>query len=202
MPPALAAFAERADLAERVAERERGAVLAAVLDWASRRATAPARDLRAVLALVEGDDGPAVALEALVTSTRLRDEPRTQAQLEQLRNECQRSPGLMAPEQRALLELLVRHRVGPSVAGEREAVSPGALARVLERFGGSPLVTWNTVLPEGLAQRFGVTAETPAQLAREVVRIVPDLVATAADPRLALDRRSGRTVARDRLPRC
>jgi hypothetical protein len=92
----------------------------------------------------------------------------------------------MAPEQRALLELLVRHRVGPSVAGEREAISPGALARVLERLGGSPLVMWDAVLPEGLAQRFGVTAEIPAQLAREVVRIVPDLVATAGDPRLAL----------------
>lgn len=186
MPPALAAFAERADLAEQVSERERGRALAAVLDWADRRGAAAARELRVVLALVDAEGGPAVVLEARVTSTRLRDEARTQAQLEQLRSECERTPGLLALEQRALLELLVRHRAGPSIASERDAVSPGALARLLERFGGSPLVSWNSQLPEPLAQRLGIARESPVQLSREVVRIVPDLAVGSPDPRLEL----------------
>ncbi len=183
LPPVLAAFADRADLAERLAERDRSQVLAAVLDWADRRGETPARQLRVVLALVEAEDGPAVALEARVSSPRRRDAPRTQAQLDQLRGECQRTPGLLASEERALLELLVRQRGAPSFAGER--TSPGVLARLLERFGGSPLVAWDAALPEGLAQRFGVAAEAPVRLAREVVRIVPDLAA-AAEPRLEL----------------
>jgi superfamily II DNA or RNA helicase len=186
LPAALAAFVDRADLAERIAERDRGEVLAAVLDWADRRAAAAARELRVVLTLFEADDGPTVALEARVCSPRLRDAPRTQAQLEQLRSECQRTPGWLSAEQRTLLELLVRHRAGPSPAEERALVSPGVLARLLERFGDSPLVSWDSALPEALAQRFGVTAGAAAQLSREVVRIVPDLVATAADPRLEL----------------
>jgi len=186
LPPALAAFADRADLAERIAERDRGEVLAAVLDWADQGATAPAREVRVVLALVEAENGPAIELEARVCSTRLRDVPRTQAQLEQLRSECQRTPGLLAPEQRTLLELLVRNRAGPSFAGEREPASPGVLARLLERFGGSPLVCWDAVLPEGLAQRLGVAPEAPVRLAHEVVRIVPDLAAAAPEPRLEL----------------
>src|SRR6185503_8615383 len=98
VPPPLAAFADRADLAEQIAERERDQTLAAVLDWANRRATTPARELRAVLTLGEDEGGLVLALEARVTSKRLRDEPRTQAQLEQLRSECQRTPGLLAPE--------------------------------------------------------------------------------------------------------
>jgi superfamily II DNA or RNA helicase len=184
LPPALAAFADRADLAERLAERDRSEVLAALLDWADRRAEAPARQLRVVLALLEAPDGPGVALEARLSSSRLRDARRTLFQLEQLRRECQRSPGLLAPEERALLELLVRQRAASSLPGER--VAPGALARLLERFGGSPLLVWDAALPEGLARRLGVAPGAPATLSREAVRILPDLAASAAEPRLEL----------------
>jgi superfamily II DNA or RNA helicase len=186
LPAVLAVYVGRADLAERLAERERGELLEAVLEWAERRAAGPARQLRVAVALVEAEDGPCVEIEARVSSTRLRDAARTLSQLEQLRSECQRTPGLLAGDERALLELLVRHRAAPSYAGERGRASPSFLARLLERFDGSALVAWDAALPAALAAQLGVAPETPVRLARDVVRIVPDLVAKREEPHLEL----------------
>src|SRR5207253_1873902 len=82
---ARAPWRARPDLAQRHRSAMERDLVAHLERWSAERRAAPDRTLRFLLGVVVDEAyGPALAVEVRLTSTRLRDEPRTIAQLEQL----------------------------------------------------------------------------------------------------------------------
>src|SRR5207249_2961923 len=141
-----------------------------------QRATTQRR-LRVVLDFTRGGDGrTAIALDARLTTPRLTDAPRTMAQLQQLRNEAQRSPDTFTPEQVMLLALLddahptidyLEHR------GTRYSLHGTGLRLLLSHLADSPLATWAVDLDADLAARSGVQPGGPVRVSPEPARLLP-----------------------------
>ncbi|HYM82316.1 MAG TPA: DEAD/DEAH box helicase [Candidatus Limnocylindria bacterium] len=169
LPPALEPYRHRPDLARRHAERALPEVERRLVEWAERRRGSPSRALRVEVAIRASADGaPSVDYQALVTTARLRDAPRTTHQLHQLRNEVARRPTMMSPDQVALLDAVL-HSVEAVVYG----ASSSGLLELLERAGTTSLVSWAEDCDSALAQRYGITPGGPVSLGHERVSIVP-----------------------------
>ncbi len=192
LPGALTPYRDRADLAARAVEEARDALLDEVTRWAAARRDAPARSLRAVLGLQrDGAGGVVVSIEARLTSAKLIDAVRNPTQLQQLRSELYRTPGLLPPAQASLLEWLTNTAVaspyGGSFGSGRPLTGP-VLTSFLGRLANpafAALATWSTELPADLAARGGVAPGGPTVFSGEAVRLVPVCVAVDGAPALA-----------------
>ena len=179
LPPALEPFRTRPDLERLKADRARARLADDLLEWVARPQLTTQRSIRLVFSLVDGGwRGAGVSVEARVTTPRITDGLRTLAQLQQLRTELRRSPGLLPPDQAALLEWLVVRGVGglPYPDAPRSTVAPGALALVLDRVAGSPLASWSGDLPSVLAERAGIVEGAPVRQSALPVRLLPTCV--------------------------
>lgn len=188
VPPALQEFLDRGDVATRFRDRERAATAAALLEWARRRSAHPPRRLRFIFTLQHGADGaPALSFEVRLSTPRVHDAPRTVGQLQSLRTECLRDPGLFPPEQANLLAWLA-DQMAPTAAewnGTRLQVARPVL--LLERAAAAGVGAWADALDAGLAARAGITPGAPVRVGRGDVRLVPANVGGGDE--LALDLR-------------
>jgi superfamily II DNA or RNA helicase len=178
LPPALAPYRNRPDLAERHAQRARLNLATELVRWAEQQRKPPARSLRVVLRLVETRAQIGVNVEARLTTPRLSDAPRNMTQLQQLRNELRRTPGLLPPEQAALLEWLTDAQVGGTDAyyagyGPTRRLTGTVLKSLLSRIAGSPLVSWALDIAPDLAARGGVVPGAPVRVGADPVRLLP-----------------------------
>jgi superfamily II DNA or RNA helicase len=177
LPEPLEPFRQRSDLADRYADRERSALADDLLGWTYGRAGDAKRQLRVVFDLVPNGSGDAtLVFEVRVSTPRLADVPRTAQQIQQLRSELLRSPGVFPPAQAEVLEWLADHAFPAPAAGSRAAISLQALAPVslLERVADSPLATWAPEMAPELATRGGITAGATVRLHGRGARLVPE----------------------------
>ena len=133
------------------------------MQWARQRRAAPDRSLRAILGLERTESGEMrFTFEARVTSPRLDDEARDPVQLQQLRSTLRRSPGLLSPQEVALLEVLTDSET-PFVLphGDASGVHTAGLVKLLEWFSDTPLFVWDERMPLDLAAAAGVTPGEP-----------------------------------------
>ncbi len=190
VPAALRPYQARADLEARFAERERAALAAELLGWARGRSDVTRRRLRVVFAIERRADGvDMLVFEVRVTTPRLTDAPRTPAQLQTLRTESLRDPGLFAPEQAGVLDWLADHAfvagVATSAGGQRLSTSmPLAL---LERVANSPVAAWAEEIDPAVAARGGIAPGSPLRLLGGEARLVPECV--SSDGVLAIELR-------------
>jgi superfamily II DNA or RNA helicase len=175
LPAALEPYRDRSDLAAVMAQRARVDLARDLVAWARQPRRDGQRSVRVVASLVQRPTRSlAVRLEVRVTTPRLADVPRTTQQLQQLRGELRRNPGLMPPEQAALLAWFADHQIGGT---EQDYGLPATTTRLaLEAISGSPLATWDTDLPAELAARGGIVPGGPVVLSRDPVRVLPQCV--------------------------
>jgi hypothetical protein len=179
VPEPLRPYRNRAELASRFVDRERDALAADLLGWASGRSDIARRRLRVVFKLQGRADGNAALIfEVRVTTPRLADAPRTPAQLQTLRTESLRDPGLFPAEQAAVLDWLADHIVvagAPTPGTSHELTTQMPLA-LLERIANSALAVWADDLDPTLAALGGVTPGRPVRLLDSPARLVPECV--------------------------
>ena len=99
-------------------------------------------------------------------------------QLQQLRSEMRRKPGLLVPEQAALLEWLTDAQVGAGDAyhsgyGAPRRLNGTVLKPLLARIAGSPLASWAPDVAPDLAARGGIVPGGPVRLTAEPARLLP-----------------------------
>ena len=203
LPRELEDYRGRDDLAARVTAHERQRLADELAAWVRAPRSVADRHLRLVFGLAPQGDGSArVTLEVRVTSPRLRDAPRTIAQIQQLRAEVRRDPSALPAEQAALLEWLPDYGTGtpyqgwmpgrPVAAdGTRLALAPSHLLALLARLTAplDAIATWGDAdgaLDPDLATRGGVVAGGPVRLRSETARVLPTLITPAGDVRVAL----------------
>jgi superfamily II DNA or RNA helicase len=178
VPPVLAPYRDREDLAGRHTERARARLRRDLVAWAERPRPVGERRLRLVLTLRRDARGSiGLTLEARLTSHRLTDAPRTPQQLQQLRTEVRAHPWLLSPEESALLECLTDAHGYPQ---------PAPLREMLERFGGSSLLVWGDDVPPEAAILGGVVPGGPVRLRPEPARLLPSCIAKNGEAWLAL----------------
>src|SRR5262245_2343511 len=187
---ALAALAGEAGTSRAAgagAEREGPAQVAAELEeWAHRRTMTPSRSLRVTLGIEDRDEGPGIRLEVRVTTSRLKDQPRSLEQLEQLAYEAQGGRGSLSPPQARLARLLAdRLSRLPQRLGSF-AASVVALNQLLDSFPDSPFVTWGDGLDANLAKRAGIVAGARARLGEAAVDVSPVCEVNGASLRISL----------------
>jgi hypothetical protein len=179
VPPALQPYRDRPDLATRFVARERDALAAELLGWASARSSVARRRLRVVFTLQQrGDGAPALVFEVRVTTPRLADAPRTPGQLQGLRTATLRDPGLFPPAQTAVLDWLADHAVvaGGATAGGTQPLTTDMPLALLERVANSPLSIWADDIDPDLAARGGIAPGGPVRLDGDDARLVPEYV--------------------------
>lgn len=161
--PALVPFLDRPDLEARRIEGVRSRLASDLVRIATAKRTTPPRTFRAELALEREARGELrLTIRARVTSSRLRDAPRTSAQLEKLKLDLVSDPESVAPEEGMLLHWLVDHQVG----GHDRSILQGDAALVpvlLQRFARSGLVRWAEDLDPDAAERARIS---PASIVR------------------------------------
>ncbi len=170
----------------RVEEEAQEQLAFALADWASRRDVAASRSLRLVLRPAKDRGWGPLELEARLTSPRVQDEPRSFSQLQQLRSEARRRANLLEPEQLQLLDFLVDHGIGDTSPYFGSRLSVRTLRRLLQRFGGGPLVSWAADVAQELAVALGTEPGAPVRLDPEPVRLVPVFAASEGAPSLEL----------------
>lgn len=178
LPAELEPYRRRVDLETRMLQRTRASAAAELVRWAERIARPAQRSLRLVLSLRERASSEiVVSWQARVTTSRLKDQPRTLAQLQQLRNEVRNQPGSLAIDQVRLLEWLIDHlsSIGYGYLTIAELTN-ARLKSLLDWFSGSSLVTWAEDLDEQMARRAGISPGSPVRLSSEPVRLLPALV--------------------------
>jgi superfamily II DNA or RNA helicase len=178
VPAVLAPYRERADLAQRFAQRAQAVLAERLVRWAERQRLVPQRSLRLVLKLLRHGSGlTQISAEARLTTPRMADEPRSLQQLRQLLSETRRTPALLPPDQALLLEWLVAHNVGGfSPHFGNAGVMFELLKPLLSRISDSPLASWDTDLPADLAARYGIAPGGPVRLRAEPARLLPACV--------------------------
>jgi len=188
VPRALRPYCDREDLVDRMMRRSRREAADELMRWARVRRSEPQRHLRLVLGLAADSAGdPSVTAEARLTTPRLDDQPRTLAQLQQLRNEAYRTPGLLPADDSALLEWLVNHNVGgvshyapTELASLR--LTGTQLRAVVSRIADSALATWRTDTAPDLAARAGLVAGAAVRLSSDPARLLPTCVSRDGKP--------------------
>jgi superfamily II DNA or RNA helicase len=189
VPAALQRYSDRPDLEQRFLDRERAALAAELLGWANSRSDIARRLLRVVFAVEPLADGAAaLVFEVRVSTPRLADAPRTPSQLQTLRAESLRDPGLFPPEHAAVLEWVADHAVvagGPTPGGSQRLTTGTPLA-LLERVASSPLAAWADALDPVLAERGGITPGGSVHLSAGAARLVPDCVSRDGTPSIEL----------------
>lgn len=189
VPAVLERFRGRRDLRQRQLARAEAALVEQFSAWVHEPRGRPDRTLRLEFGLVEPRPGAVrITFAARLSSARLRDRPRSAHQLRHLYLDADRHPGLLPPEQMALLEILQDPEVADSLGDGEEpsAIAGAALVRVLLGARGSPLVTWAADLPPGLADRAGVVPGNSVQWSAGVARIEPALDESSSRPRIEL----------------
>ncbi|HXQ20499.1 MAG TPA: DEAD/DEAH box helicase [Candidatus Acidoferrales bacterium] len=179
LPPALEPFRNRPDLAAHAAQQSRLALARELVQWAAQQRRSAQRHLRLVFGLArEGGGRIGVTVEARLTTPRMNDESRTITQLHTLRNELHRSPGILPPDQAALLEWLTDSGsagADPYYTTTRRLTGTG-LKALLARVAESPLATWATdVVPE-LAALSGVVPGERVRMCATAARLLPTCV--------------------------
>ncbi len=176
LPPALEPYRDRPDLEKRYVSGLEEELTEQLSRWALERPPATNRNLRFLLslALVE-ENRPALAVEARLTSLRLRDAPRTVQQLEQLLSDARRNPGrLPIPQVAALGAILAGDAGWSSGGGPCHGVTTTTLRRLLEIVDGTRLLVWHDDIPPRAAERFGIEPGAPVRRGDQPVTIVPE----------------------------
>lgn len=179
VPEALRPYRSRTDLEARFVERERQSLAAELLGWASGRSAIARRRLRLVFApQTRPDGGSTLVFEVRVTTPRLTDAPRTPGQLQALRSDSLRDPGLFPPEQRAVLDWVADHAfvAGAPTGNGGTRLSTAMPLALLERVANSPLAVWSEQIDPTLAARGGIVPGSPVRLADGDARLVPECV--------------------------
>jgi superfamily II DNA or RNA helicase len=179
VPEALRPYRARADLEARFLERERAALAAELLGWASARSAVPRRRLRLVFApQARPDGGGTLVFEVRVTTPRLTDAPRTPGQLQALRSESLRDPGLFPAEQRSVLDWVADHAfvAGAPTGNGGHRLSTAMPLALLERVANSPLAVWSEQIDPLLAARGGILPGSVVRLGGGEARLVPECV--------------------------
>src|SRR5215470_3754106 len=189
VPPSLRPYRTRTDLEARFVERERAALAAELLGWVSGRSAVARRRLRLVFGLEASGAGDGeLTFEVRVTTPRLADAPRTLGQLQALRTESVRDPGLFPPEQRSVLDWVADHGFAATVPGQGAAhrLSTAMPLALLERVANSPLATWADDVDPALAARAGVVPGAEVRLLGGGVQLVPECLADDGAASIAL----------------
>jgi superfamily II DNA or RNA helicase len=187
VPKPLAPYLVRPELEARGRERQRQQVVERITHWAGASEPTP-RHLRVILGLVEDAAGPRVTLEARLTTSRLKDEPRTWQQLGQLHAELRREPHLLSPPQARLLRMLTEPELASLFDDARH---PGTMTNdqlnlLLDRAAGSSFVTWSPTLPARLAARAGIKPGARADLEGDDLRMTLEAHTQDGELRLSL----------------
>ncbi|MEO6461591.1 MAG: DEAD/DEAH box helicase, partial [Candidatus Eisenbacteria bacterium] len=186
LPTPLVPFRERDDLRERFLDRERDELAGRLAAWSAATTDEAARSVRFVFDLRRSAQGVvSIQVDALMTTDRLLDQPRTPAQLEQLAREAERKPGVLSDEQLEMVEAYVSNLTSEWTDGDERKLTPIALRRLLEVAGGTPLVTWSPRLDAALAGQYHLEPGAPVVLFAGVADIVPAVEERAG--RLVLD---------------
>ena len=191
VPPELAAFAKRTDIAESVALERAQALQRQLAEWAARRTAVAAdlRSLRVVLSLAPGRPfGHVILVEPRLTSPRVADQPRTLEQLRQFRYSLRGTRTSLPDDQLELLDALVRahdaERASQYGTGEElSRISP--LARLLLAMLPSPHIRWSdqSSMPE--FQRAGIVPGELVRFDSAPAELIPNLT-SAPDGSLRL----------------
>ena len=175
LPVELERYRDRADLAARWNEHLHAELEENLEEWVRDRRTAPERSLRVVFRFGRYDDEmPHLAVDVRSSGPRLHDEIRSLSQLGPLRAQARRTPGLLSSEQLLLLETLTDGEtlVSEAYAG-RDDITLGGLLRLLERFSGSPSITWSEEVDPDFARRYEIEPGAPIRLSSHPVSVLP-----------------------------
>ena len=185
LPEVLEPFRERPDLAAKVMERERSALVQALSAWA-RAQHGGDRQLVVEVGLAVGHDGTVHPVaKPLLTTSRLTEAPRTVSQLRQLRSEVSQRPSLLAPAAAGLLVWLTDNDIGAdtNLGMTTHAFGPGTF---FDRVGQADAGRWNRDIPCDLAQRAGIDAGGVVRWARDPVQLLPALLSRDGATRIEL----------------
>jgi superfamily II DNA or RNA helicase len=195
LPAALEPYRDRPDLTARYAQQARAALAQELVQWAEQQRQTTPRQLRFVFGLHGSSAADAyVTVEARLTTPRMTDEPRTLSQLGQLRNELRRTPGLLSPDQAALLEWYVTSNAGGSTDvyypdsatyGTVRRLNGTALRMFLARVADAGLASWATDIAPNIAVRAGTTPGGLVRLCAAPARLLP--ACTSRDDALWVD---------------
>ena len=187
LPPELAPFLSREDLLERERQCGRDALADELRAWARGRSVAPNRSLRFVLGLKPDPERVVVlSLEPRVTTAKLRDDVRSESQLQQLLREGRGRPDVLEPRTLAMLEGYLSGLLDGSYNDwmGRRGFTTNMLRRLLELGGGTPGLVWDPLLAPELSARHGITPGAPVGLGAGGACIAP--VCTEAGEDLAI----------------
>ncbi|MBM4335532.1 MAG: hypothetical protein FJ108_06410 [Deltaproteobacteria bacterium] len=185
LPPALAPFLARRDLAERNARRSAERALEALDAWTAGSAPGFARRLRFELCLTSTWGGVRLGARVRLTSPKIHDELRAESALLGLLRQADSRRDVLADDERDLLRFVLDGGY-LSERPQHYAAAPPDPRRLLERAAESPLFSIAADLDPALAQRTGLVPGGPVRLAPGAARIAPALESDAAAPRLAL----------------
>ncbi|MEQ1832506.1 MAG: SNF2-related protein, partial [Candidatus Eisenbacteria bacterium] len=182
IPPELAAFAERSNIAEQAA-REQALVLQRQLaEWAARRTavTSDERSLRLVLSLTPAREfGHVILVETRLTSPRLPDQPRSPEQLRQLLSNLRGQRTTLPHDQQELLDSLVRAQESEQAARYGSGNSPAPispLARLLLSILPSPHVRWSDAASAATFAQAGIVPGELVRFDAAPAELLPSLV--------------------------
>ena len=148
---------------------------------------ANARSLRFLLRVTPGQNGAAnAALEARLTSARLRDARRDDAQLVQLLNEANRDGSALDPRSVQVLRAYLGTTAAWTPWRPPTALDTAKLRAVLEASSGSDALVWDPACDATLASRHALPLAAPIQMSGAILRVAPTLVARADQRELTL----------------
>ncbi len=181
VPEPLQPYLERADLADRAAEKAAEIAKHALAQWVSRPAARSQKSIRLVLGIAPARKSEfQITLEPRVTSAKLKDATRTLEQLRQMYYNVRNSAERLTDPEARLLEALVatgdqeRALAFQSTLSEAQQ-SP--VAMLLNSQLPSPLVRWDLALNGPGYERFGLLGGEVVRFDHRPFTLVPALEA-------------------------
>ncbi len=175
VPAGLRQYADDPALRHRLQQGARDRLRRELLAWVDRHPTQSQRSLRFRCSLVPSNGSFEMVLVGLVSSARLDNEPRSPAQLAQLRNDAHRNNGALPAQQVALLDALAAAGLLGSGRRVELAIEPSTTRTLLELDRGQGNLVWSEDLPEDQQRNFGLVPGSNVELMNDLVRITPDI---------------------------
>jgi len=185
VPPALERYHRSEELRQMEIQRRRARAADALLVWAGSDPGSPAQKIRLVL-FVENPYGNRLILhcQARQTSPRLKDAPRTADQVRALFLKMQDGKIDFDPLQYEALGWILE--VSEPNYAQSLQLSAAKMA-LIDRFAGSPILTWAEDIDPALAQRAGIAPGEPITPSPGPAKLVP--VCTTRDGVTSLELR-------------
>ena len=187
VPKGLRPYLKRKDLAHRAEEKLHAHVFDELQQWLNRSQITPKMTFRGILSLQHNYKSDAiVTLQMRVTSPKLRDAPRTSAQVAKSRMAHLDGSSPTSPDQFALLDWASHIRT--EYTDSRNEVETLTVKQVLdlEHLNHSSLLAWADDIDSSLASLAGIHASSPVRFDSTLARLQPRCIQHDTDAAIEL----------------